>query len=146
MRPAALLLAAALAACSRPKPGDVPTIRFGADECARCGMAVSEERFAAGYVDGGGRSVAYDDVGELLQAMTADPSLELSSFVHDAGDGRWLRAAGAFFLRVPGLATPMGTGWAAFSSEARARAFAARLGPAAAPLSLPDAVKAAAPK
>jgi len=142
VKPGAWMLALALAACSGPKPGDVPSIRYGVDPCARCGMAVGEERFASGYVDGAGRSVVFDDVGEFLQAMAADPSREPASYVHDAVEGRWLRAGGAYFVRVPGLATPMGTGWAAFASEPQARSFGAGFGVKDAPLPLSDAVRA----
>ena len=143
MKSWAAVLILGLAACSGPKPGDVPSIRYGVDPCARCGMAVGEERFASGYVDGAGRSVVFDDVGEFLRAMAAEPSLEPASYVHDAVEGRWLRADGAYFVRVPGLATPMGTGYAAFASEAQARSFGAGFGAKDAPMTLTQAAASA---
>lgn len=122
---AALLL---LSSCRRPTPGDPPNIAFGRTACSRCGMIVSESRFASGYVDASGRSVVFDDVGELLAAAAEDPSFSKAAFVPDAEDGAWMRAETAFYVRAPGLATPMGSGTAAFKDRPRAEAFAKRRG------------------
>lgn len=126
-RIAAALLACALAGCARARPGDVPTVRYGTDPCARCGMVVSEERFAGGYVDREGRAVVFDDPGELVAAQEADPAIKDAAYVHDAATGAWLRARDAVFVRVPGLATPMGSGTAAFATRAEADRFIAEL-------------------
>lgn len=144
MRRWAAALGVFFAGCGGLKSGDVPSIRYGVDSCARCGMAISEERFAAGYVDAQGRSIVFDDVGEFLVAVRLQPSLARSSFVHDAQDGRWLHASAAFFVRVAGLGTPMGTGFAAFASGARAKSFSERLGKEGVPMRLLAAVAAAA--
>ena len=133
-------LAMILAGCRGHKPGELPTVRYGIDPCARCGMAVSEERFASGYVDEEGSSVAFDDVGEFLATLRLQPSLAQTSYVHDAQDGRWLRASEAIFVHIAGLSTPMGTGFAAFSSEAHAQSFGKRLGTGIVPLSLARAI------
>jgi copper chaperone NosL len=124
-----LAFAAALAfsACARSSGGP-PEIHYGRDICARCGMIVSEERFASGYVGPNGETVAFDDLGEFLAIVSMDPTLSAKSYVHDAQDGRWLRASQAVFIKLPGLATPMGSGYAAFASEAGARDFARRQG------------------
>lgn len=135
-------LAAALAACGKSRPGDLPNIRYGADICARCGMILSEERFAAGYVDEQGKSVVYDDVGEFLQAAAEQSAIVPVSFVHDAEDGRWLRASEAYFIRMPSLATPMGSGFAAFSSKEKAAAFGRRSGGAGKILGINEAALA----
>ena len=119
-----ILLAAALLGCGRPRPGDAPTVRLGSDPCARCGMIVSEERFAAGYVGDDGGSVVYDDLGEMLAALDERPELRGRAWVRDMKDGGWLRLKDAHAVRVPGLATPMGSGWIAFARQADAEAFA----------------------
>ncbi len=106
-------------------------------------MAISEKSFASGYVDGQGRSVVFDDVGEFLLAARLEPSLAQFSFVHDAQDNRWLRVSEAFFIRAPGLATPMGTGFAAFASEGQAKSFSKRFATAGLPMKLAEAVAAA---
>ncbi len=124
-----LALAAALifSACAR-SGSDLPAIHYGRDACARCGMIIGEERFAAGYVGADGETVAFDDLGEFLTAVSKDPALVAKSHVHDAQDGRWLRASQAVFVKLSGLATPMGSGYAAFGSEAEAKDYARRLG------------------
>lgn len=122
---AAILL---LAACRVPAPGDIPKIVFGRDACARCGMLVSEARFASGYVDAAGKSVIFDDVGELLAAAAEDRSFAPAAFVTDVLDGDWTRAEAAFYARVAALPTPMGTGTAAFKDRARAESFAKQHG------------------
>lgn len=132
------LVAAALffAGCGGPKPGDIPGIHFGSDTCARCGMVLSEERFTSGYVDSDGRSVVFDDVGEFIAAVRSQPALARIAFVHDGETSRWLRASEAFFIRIPPLATPMGTGFAAFALEAQARSFGKRFGAQGRPMTL----------
>lgn len=119
---------ALLASCRSPSPGDPPAISFGRDACARCGMIVSEARFASGYVDSSGQTVAFDDVGELLAQGAEDPALAAAAFVTDSEEGGWLRAEAAFYVRAPSLATPMGSGVAAFKDRSRAEAFARRRG------------------
>lgn len=122
------LLLLLLAACA-PKPaGGPPRARFGQDACARCGMIVSEPRFAAGLVDGDGESVLFDDVGEAILALRPEPSLADKLYVNDMEGTGWVPAREALFLKAPGLATPMGTGVAAFRVPERAAAFAAGRG------------------
>lgn len=127
-----LALAAALlglAACGKPAAEGPPGIHYDRDACARCGMIISEARFASGYVDAQGETVAFDDLGELLAAVAGDPALAAAAYVHDAQDGRWLRASDAVFVKLlPALTTPMGSGYAAFGSEKEAAAFARLLG------------------
>jgi hypothetical protein len=91
-------------------------------------MILSDERFASGYTGSNGEAVAYDDMGEFLDAAGKDHSLVGKSYVHDAKSGQWISARTAVFLRIPGLATPMGSGYAAFSSEEEGRGFAQGLG------------------
>lgn len=124
MRRALFVLLLLAAACSRPRPGDPPDIVFGRHECARCGMILSEERFAAGYVDEQGTTVAYDDLGELLSALEAEPELKARAWARDFTRGEWLPLSRAHVVRIEGLATPMGTGWIAFARREEAEAFA----------------------
>jgi copper chaperone NosL len=112
-----------LAACRAAAPGDIPKIVFGRDACAHCGMIVSEARFASGYVDASGKSVIFDDVGELVAEAAEDPAISKAAFVPDAEDAELVRAESAFFVRIPSVATPMGTGVSAFKDRARAEAF-----------------------
>lgn len=124
MRAGLLLALALLAACRGDAPGDPPRMT-GREACARCGMAVSERRFAGGWVGEDGASVLYDDAGELLAALEAKPEALERAWVGDLESGAWVRAKDASFVRSPGLATPMGSGVAAFGSAAAAAAFVA---------------------
>jgi copper chaperone NosL len=119
----ALVVTLSMSACSPQKPGDVPEMKVGRDACARCGMIVSDDRFASGYVDDDGRAVIYDDIGEFLEAVASKPELKARAFVRDAVDARWLPASSAVFKRIEGLPTPMGSGYAAFADEQEAAAF-----------------------
>ncbi|OGR81988.1 MAG: hypothetical protein A3J74_01860 [Elusimicrobia bacterium RIFCSPHIGHO2_02_FULL_57_9] len=124
MRTTALVaLALILAACARPDLTGPPQVAFGRQECARCGMIISEERYAAGYVSETGQSVAYDDVGELLAVLSKQPGLSARAWVRDFNGQGWVRAKEASFVVSPGLATPMGSGMAAFADSARAAEF-----------------------
>jgi copper chaperone NosL len=120
---AGLALAAVLAACGRSKPGQPPVVRLGRDACARCGMVVSEARFGGGWVEDDGRSVVFDDDSELLAALAERPRAKDAAYVRDAGDGRWLRFSAAVLIRIDGLPTPMGSGYAAFADAAEADSF-----------------------
>ncbi len=123
-RLAALLSAAMLAACARPSAGGPPQVRLGEDACARCGMLISDARSGGGWIDEQGRSVVYDDDGELLEALARQPERRGSAFVRDSLDGRWLRVQDALLKKLDGLPTPMGSGYAAFADEAEAASFA----------------------
>lgn len=127
MKKLALAAALAFSACARSS-GGLPEIHYGRDACARCGMIISEERFASGYLGANGETVALDDLGEFLSLVSMNPALGAKSYVHDAQDGRWIHASQAVFVKLSGLITPMGSGYAAFSSETEAGDYARRLG------------------
>lgn len=112
-----------LAACTRPAGGP-PQVRFGQDVCARCGMIISEPRFASGYRKPDGETVAYDDLGEFWKALQADPSLGKIAYVSDFNQQGWLPAQDCVYVLTPGFATPMGSGMVAFREPKAAQAFA----------------------
>ncbi|MBI3553408.1 MAG: nitrous oxide reductase accessory protein NosL [Elusimicrobia bacterium] len=120
------LLLAVVAGCARDS-GGIPVIKWGRDACARCGMILGEERFASGYVAADGSTVAYDDIGEFLAASAENPSLAAKVYVQDASGRGWMPASQAVFVKISGLATPMGSGWAAFASQSEADEFARHL-------------------
>jgi hypothetical protein len=87
-------------------------------------MIISEERHASGYRDESGKSVAYDDISELLAALAERPGLSSRAWVRDFEGQGWIAAQKAAYVRSPGLATPMGSGVAAFADPALAADFA----------------------
>ena len=119
-----LTLTACAATSSEPQP---PEIAYGHDMCDACGMIVSEARFAAATLTEGGKTLKFDDAGEMFSYHAAHPEDAVKAwFVHDYDSQRWTRGETAFFVVNPSLQTPMGTGLAVFADRAAANAFAGR--------------------
>ncbi|HET7754536.1 MAG TPA: nitrous oxide reductase accessory protein NosL [Anaeromyxobacteraceae bacterium] len=106
---AAMLLALAIG-CRRSPPGPA-ALDTRHDTCAHCRMAVSDVHFAAQLVAPGEEPRFFDDIGCLRDWLHANPRVPARAiaFVADHGDGRWVPAASAVYVRVPGLQTPMGS-------------------------------------
>ncbi len=112
-----------------------PEIVYGQDMCDECGMLISEPQFAAALVLENGDPVKFDDLGELFHYPERHPDSAVKAwFVHDFNTEAWVNAEAATYVVVPGFATPMGFGVAAFEQRADAEAFAAEQGEAAAVL------------
>lgn len=131
-----VLAGMALLACCESSPlTGPPTLKPGRDECAECGMLVSDQRCAASLlVERGGRRehLVYDDIGCMLQAERDGASVGrvIERHVRDySGDG-WLEAGRAAFVRADPTAmpTPMGSGIVAFAGVEIARAEAGKRG------------------
>lgn len=127
--PALILAAAALTGCSRPPLGGPPELRPGREECAECGMLVSEDRSACAALIERDRERLYaffDDIGCMLdyERAGAGEAEILERYVHDYAARGWLDARAAVYLFAgPGaIQTPMGSGIAAFATADAARA------------------------
>ena len=111
------LAAAPLAGCAAPDdlPEGMARIKWDRDVCVRCGMVISDRRFAAQAAGGPGmRTYKFDDVGCAVfwlarQPWGGDPAVKLR--VADASSGEWLDARGAAF--ASGIGSPMGYNFAA---------------------------------
>lgn len=122
-----------------------PEISYERDTCVRCGMIISDERFAAALVapDGSGR--LFDDVGEmLLEAAEGDVEGQ-RAWAHDRQSAQWIDATAATFVRGTPETTPMGTGYVAFGKRDDAVAFAAQLGSSGEVLTWQEALLATQP-
>jgi copper chaperone NosL len=122
---AIFLIIALASGCSR-KPNDgPPQVRYGQDECALCGMIVSDERHAAALravVDGQTRDLLFDDVGDMIEYEQENPAARaIRRYVHDFETRQWVDAAHAKFVQDEKVHTPMGSGILAFADETRAR-------------------------
>ena len=121
-----LILTIALAACDSAPTDGPPAIAYGRDECAECGMIVTEERHAAAMrvlVDGRPMDLFFDDIGDLLEHERNHEKLHvLKRYVHDFDTSQWLDADAAHFVKSDQIRTPMGFGLLAFADESRARA------------------------
>jgi copper chaperone NosL len=117
--PLAVVLVLALTGCQRGPPGSAKLDPLN-DACAHCRMAVSDPRFAAQVVAPREEPRFFDDLGCLRDWLREHPRLPRGAvaFVADHRTGAWVRAARAVYARVPGLATPMGSGLVAHADGA----------------------------
>lgn len=127
-----LALAATMGACGEPQASGPPNIRLGRDECAECGMIISENRYSASMVvdDRGVRTpLLFDDIGDLLDHERGHPDLRpLARYVHDHESRAWLDAAAASYVHADAIHTPMGSGLAACANRADAERLASQTG------------------
>ncbi len=119
-----LLLVTACKANTSSKPAP-PKIHYGEDICEFCGMIVSEERYAAGFITQEGQEIIFDDIGDMVQALLNNQVETTAIFVHDHDNHTWIRAESAYFTYSQDLPTPMLSGLAAFSGSDNAELFAA---------------------
>ncbi len=105
-----------------------PEIFYGQDVCDECSMIISDAKFAAATIDLKGNAHKFDDVGGMLLYHMDHPASQVRAyFVHDYNTQTWLRGETAFYVRSPQIQSPMNDGIAAFSDEASAQHFAARV-------------------
>lgn len=130
--PTLIVFSAAVLApgCGEAALSGPPNLRPGRDECAECGMLISEERCAAALLvempPGGGRRrhLVFDDIGCLLDAelhRAAEFSV-VERYLHDFERPEWVRAErAACVTSMPDhVHTPMGSGMVAFVDASRA--------------------------
>lgn len=102
-----------------------PDLSLGRDVCDRCGMIISEARFAAAYWVGD-ENWLFDDIGGMLVfADMAGDIDRMSAWVHDYDSEEWINAEDAFYVMESSIQTPMDFGVAAFADRSRADSFAA---------------------
>lgn len=116
-----LLAACGNAATTELKP---PEIHYGEDICEFCGMIISDERFAAGYITADGQERIFDDLGGMFIAHLERQEEVRAFFVHDYENPRWIRAETAYYVLSEQVATPMLHGLLASENQAQAEALA----------------------
>ena len=102
---------------------DPPGIKLGRDSCDRCGMIISEERFASGIVNPDGEAVIFDDAGEMAATVQEEGLNNRRVWVHGFPSLKWMDATEAWYAVTMDIPTPMGSGVFPFDTEAGARAF-----------------------
>lgn len=115
-----------LAACGGEEASgsEPPSIRLGRTACKRCGMIISEERFASGIVDNDGNAQVFDDAGEMVATVQEEGLNGRRVWVHGYPSIEWVDARNAWYVVTMDLPTPMGTGVFPFDTEADAEEFA----------------------
>lgn len=122
----ALSIGPVLTACGKnASAGEPPKIVYGKDVCSRCGMIISEEKFASGIVARDGTSRPFDDPGEMIATIQEEGLGTNRAWVHDFDTTQWIDATKAFYAVSHDVVTSMGTGVVAFSSKAAAITFVA---------------------
>jgi copper chaperone NosL len=118
-----------VAACNSGTTAELspPGIHYGEDICEFCGMIISEERYAAGYLTSAGASRIFDDIsGMVINHLQKQEDVTVF-FVHDYDDSRWIRAEPAHYVLSSELPTPMSHGVAAFSTAEKATRLAGQV-------------------
>lgn len=114
-------------ACSRePIP-----FAWGEDTCHFCKMVLVQKGFAAQRINAKGKAFKFDAVECLVGDVQARPLQEGEAvLVSDRSnpEGALFKAPAAIYLKSPAVASPMGSGLAAFASRDSALAFQSRLG------------------
>jgi len=114
-----LLLTACNSNNAEPTP---PTIHPGETICEFCGMIVSEERFAAGYVTKDGQERVFDDIADMIQFHAERHEDVPAFFVRDFENPVWIRAEKAHYVQSDNITTPMLSGIVAYESREKAEA------------------------
>jgi copper chaperone NosL len=114
-------------ACSQePAP-----FAWGEDTCHFCKMVLMQKGFAAQRINAKGKVYKFDAVECLLGDLQARPFQEGEAvLVSDRSlpEASLFNAHGAFYLKSPAVASPMGAGLAAFASRDSVLAFQTRIG------------------
>ncbi len=119
------LLPFVLAGCGGKKASgtEPPAIKLGRDTCDRCGMIISEERFASGIVDEKGNAQTFDDPGEMVATVQEEGLNGRRAWVHGYPSMKWMNAEDAVYVVAKEAQTPMGTGVLPFDNESEATAY-----------------------
>lgn len=126
----ALMLIAA--GCSRPTVLVPPSIHYGSETCADCGMIIAEPHYAAALVwhtatDDSLQSANFDDIGCLLNWRRHHAKAQIvAAWVKDIRTANWLEAASACYVKNERLTTPMGSGIVAGAVEPNFTALSVR--------------------
>lgn len=112
-------LALGLAGCG-PNTEGTEEIHYGRENCAKCGMMISDSHFAAEIRGGADRALAkFDDVGCAVnwletKSWRADTTTDFWVMDGDTGT-QWLKAKDAWFM--PGAMSPMNYGFLAAQTQ-----------------------------
>ncbi len=121
------------------------SIRYGQDECAECKMTLVDQHYGAELITPKGKILKFDDLGCLRtyqqrapKAPGVVPRLVVIEFNQP---NTFLPVEQAFFLRHDRLRSPMGSGTAAFVTEAGLEATRRQLGGGGQLLRWPDVMR-----
>lgn len=117
MRIVCLMLLTTLLSCStEPEP-----LQYGADACHTCKMTLMDRKFGAEVVSKKGKVFKFDDVNCMLTFYNSG-AMASEEFLHRlvidfSQPEKLVNAADAFYLKSPGIKSPMASQIAAFERK-----------------------------
>jgi copper chaperone NosL len=117
-----------LAACGGEKYEPQP-INEATDVCEVCKMSIKDNQFATQIVTKEGRSLKFDDLGDMHVWMKENGTDEIgAAFVRDYNTKEWIKYEDAYYVYEASIRTPMAYGVVSFKQEADAKKFIEELG------------------
>lgn len=102
-----------------------PKINFGSENCDYCKMTIMDNRFGVALVTDKGRTYKFDDMNCEEQYVSENkPTLKELFVVTFDKPGNLVNAEHAYYKKSEDIKSPMGSGIAAFSSEAACTQYA----------------------
>lgn len=114
--PAIVVLLSILSCSVEPEP-----LQYGQDACHTCKMTLMDRKFGAELVTDKGKVFKFDDINCMLtyyHSSDVDPSSFAHRLVVDFSQpGKLIEAPHAFYLKSPGIKSPMASQVAAFEKK-----------------------------
>ena len=101
-----------------------PHIRYGEETCDRCGMIISEQRFASAYRTDENVMRKFDSLGCAVLHQSEENVSAEQFWTYDYYESTWLETTQAFFVESSDLLTPMGYGIVAVKTKHEAETLA----------------------
>nr|WP_295972158.1 nitrous oxide reductase accessory protein NosL [uncultured Bacillus sp.] len=96
------------------------------DKCIQCNMAVADDQFATQLVTENGKVFTFDDIGCMFEWKKQNQHEKIAAeFVRDYDSKEWLKLEEAFYVHHKEIYTPMAYNVISFSTEEKAKKFAA---------------------
>ena len=111
-------------ACEKTKP---EPIKLNSDNCANCGMTISNPKFSAEIYTKKGRAYKFDDMLCMLNFKNDNPekAIEANYYVSNfLNDNALIPAETAIYIRGDNVKSPMGGNTAAFKDKENANTYA----------------------
>lgn len=122
-----IILLVGLFSC-KPEP---EPIRFGTDGCHTCKMTLMDHKFGAELVTTKGKVYKFDDMNCMLGFINSgylnDEIISYTLVIDYSQPEKFIAAEEAFYLQSDNIRSPMGSGIAAFETEAARTKFTVEL-------------------
>lgn len=118
-----------MTACGKTEKFPPAAINPEVDVCDVCNMAVADDEHATQLILDNGRSLKFDDLGDLFVWRERNGLDEVNvQYVRDYHTLEWIELDSAYYAYDASFHTPMGFGVVSFASKSDAEAFVAEHG------------------